>query len=306
MEESEEWNDVPGYPGYQASTLGQVRSFRRGAPRILRRGKGKSDYPTVTLFSEEGRPHCMAVHRVVLLTYRGPRPPGHEARHFPDRNKQNCRLANLSWGTRAQNDADKVFHGTVPRGDNHIFRRHPERAARGDRSPSRLHPESRPRGDAHAARRLPAYRALLIKNISGHPKTGEHNGRATITEESAREILRMGASGMRARAIGNALGIPWHRARNVLRGVTWSHVTLDGASPHKRERTGSAKGARNAKAKITEDGVRTAFRLYGSGKSYKQIAEALGLTPVTVGKILRRQLWKHVELEVGVDRPCAG
>jgi hypothetical protein len=46
-----------------------------------------------------------------------------ECRHFPDPNRRNNRLENLSWGTPAENAADKIGHGTHNRGERHPLAR---------------------------------------------------------------------------------------------------------------------------------------------------------------------------------------
>jgi hypothetical protein len=52
-----------------------------------------------------------------LEAFVGPRPDGMEARHFPDRDPQNCRLDNLTWGTAQENSNDKRAHGSIRRGE---------------------------------------------------------------------------------------------------------------------------------------------------------------------------------------------
>lgn len=52
------------------------------------------------------------VHTLVLEAFIGPRPPEMECRHFPDRERTNNHLTNLSWGTSADNSADTKTHGT--------------------------------------------------------------------------------------------------------------------------------------------------------------------------------------------------
>jgi hypothetical protein len=42
-----------------------------------------------------------------------------ECRHFPDRDRGNNRLENLSWSTHKENAADRHVHGTVLRGEHH-------------------------------------------------------------------------------------------------------------------------------------------------------------------------------------------
>lgn len=60
------------------------------------------------------------VHRLVLLAFVGPCPPGMEGRHG-DAIRGNCFLQNLCWGTRSENAFDKVSHGNMPnyQGMNH-------------------------------------------------------------------------------------------------------------------------------------------------------------------------------------------
>ena len=56
------------------------------------------------------------VHRLVLLTFVGPRPAGMVVRHFPDRNPNNNCLSNIQYGTPKENSADQLFHGTATKG----------------------------------------------------------------------------------------------------------------------------------------------------------------------------------------------
>lgn len=56
------------------------------------------------------------VHILVLTTFKGPKPIDLECRHL-DGNSANNNLNNLEWGTRAQNIADKIKHGTLPFGE---------------------------------------------------------------------------------------------------------------------------------------------------------------------------------------------
>src|SRR5690242_15383977 len=106
----ERWLPVVGFPGYEVSSHGRVRGSRdfnggfRAEPRILRGDVGRDGYVRVRL-SPGRRSHF--VHVLVLHAFRGPRPPGHQCRHFPDRTRSNNRLENLAWGTQIENEADK-------------------------------------------------------------------------------------------------------------------------------------------------------------------------------------------------------
>lgn len=59
----------------------------------------------------------VSVHRLVCEAQHGPAStPKHEAAHSCG-NSSCCNAKHLSWKTRAENEADKVVHGTAPRGE---------------------------------------------------------------------------------------------------------------------------------------------------------------------------------------------
>lgn len=107
----ERWLPVAGWPGYEVSDLGRVRSL----PRTLRDGRqaggvelkatpNGEGYLMVTL-SDGWRRRRVAVHKLVKLTFTGP-PRGRQVRHRND-DQQDNRLSNLVYGTRKQNEQDK-------------------------------------------------------------------------------------------------------------------------------------------------------------------------------------------------------
>ena len=55
------------------------------------------------------------VHHLVLIAFVSNRPRGCMARHYPDPDPTNNRLANLSWTTPLQNQKDRNEHGTGPK-----------------------------------------------------------------------------------------------------------------------------------------------------------------------------------------------
>ena len=123
FDEPERWLPVPGHEHrLEVSDQGRVRSLDRlvavGPAQRLVRGRILSQHLAGARlrywygsFSVEGRTVNFAVHRLVLLAFRGPCPPGMEACHGPGGRLDN-RLANLSWGTHVQNMADKIRDGT--------------------------------------------------------------------------------------------------------------------------------------------------------------------------------------------------
>lgn len=121
---SEIWKSVPGYPGYEASTEGRVRSLPRlgGNNRsyggiILRAAPGPRNSPYVTI--NIGRPQrTLRVHQIILLTFRGPKPSGMWCCHN-NGNKTDNRLENLRYDTPKSNMWDRALHGTDNSGERH-------------------------------------------------------------------------------------------------------------------------------------------------------------------------------------------
>lgn len=131
----ERWKPVVGFEGaYEVSDLGRVRSLDRYVPhsnrwgtissilhrgQILRLGPHAGGYKTVHLYRDGERVRATVLHIVVAEAFLGPRPtPEHEVRHL-DGDAGNCAAANLAWGTRIENEADKELHGTRTRGEQH-------------------------------------------------------------------------------------------------------------------------------------------------------------------------------------------
>lgn len=121
------WKPIPGFPGYEVSDHGRVRSFwtqrgRQGfdwfittVPERILKPSGKRGYLIVWL-RKDGKTHARTIHRVVLETFIGPCPNGMEACH-DDGFSRNCRLDNLRWDTPKNNHADKRKHCTSPHGE---------------------------------------------------------------------------------------------------------------------------------------------------------------------------------------------
>ncbi|MBS69398.1 MAG: hypothetical protein CMK98_13830 [Pseudomonas sp.] len=104
-----QWREVPGFPAYEVSDHGDVRSRKWAASRYLNPTLSHG-YPTVRL-RRDGKDHSLRVHRLVLLAFSGACPPGQEVRHL-DGDAMNNRLSNLRYGTSSENHADTVVHGS--------------------------------------------------------------------------------------------------------------------------------------------------------------------------------------------------
>lgn len=128
----EEWRDVPGFGGhYMASSLGRIRVKRREVTRLNRWGnpvtyvyRPRLLRPSVVGFYKQvhlgvdGRKHNVAVHRLVLMAFRGHCPPKMLGCHN-DGNPLNNKIENLRWDTHHGNMQDRLRHGMYARGEHH-------------------------------------------------------------------------------------------------------------------------------------------------------------------------------------------
>lgn len=120
-----EFRDIPNFPGYRAGSDGTIWScWKRGckpamtpAWRALRPKTDRWGYRHICLFASGGS-RWFTVHRLVLLAFVGPCPPGMECRHL-DGVPQNNAVSNLCWGTHVDNESDKIKAGTVSKGERH-------------------------------------------------------------------------------------------------------------------------------------------------------------------------------------------
>lgn len=126
---TERWRPVPGFEGrYEVSDLGNVQSVPRwGTPGGALKPFDRYGYPSVTL-RDGDRKETICVHRLVLCAYIGPAPAGMEAAHN-NGNRQDSRLANLRWTTKAENTADRTRHGKHRRAMDDRRKLAPEDAA---------------------------------------------------------------------------------------------------------------------------------------------------------------------------------
>lgn len=135
MEEKEEWKDIPGYPDYQISNLGRVKSlthtvyhspskkFPNGRfvtyrERILKTTLENGGYEFVVLYKNKVK-RSFRIHRLVAKLFI-PNPNNFEQVNHKDENKINNKVSNLEWCTAKYNinygtgKYRKTFNRRVP------------------------------------------------------------------------------------------------------------------------------------------------------------------------------------------------
>ena len=94
--ENEIWHPIEGFPGYEVSSIGRVRSPRRVLKQMVTKG-----YPYVSLY-RDGRHKRASVHRLVGKAFVPGFAHGLQINHL-DGVKSNNALSNLEWCTPGEN-----------------------------------------------------------------------------------------------------------------------------------------------------------------------------------------------------------
>lgn len=125
------WRPVVGFPGYEVSNRGRVRTYweriatsyewsytlSSQAVGYLRGGLDKDGYVRVTL-SKQGRIYRRGVHQLALRAFEGDHPQRNIPNHL-NNVKDDNRLDNLKWSTVAENTLHANEIGAGQRGESH-------------------------------------------------------------------------------------------------------------------------------------------------------------------------------------------
>ncbi len=114
-----EFRTLDDWPGYAVSRCGKVVCCLKriwdsgpGEWRLLKPVRMNGGYLHVDCCGGSQKKKRMAVHRLVLMSWTGPCPAGHQCRHI-NGDRHDNRLENLAWGTVRENYADQRRHGTA-------------------------------------------------------------------------------------------------------------------------------------------------------------------------------------------------
>ncbi len=117
LKESEEWRVIPGFPDYEVSNMGRLKTKRfREDGRLLCPGraprKGRSArYASTCIVDENGSTRKVCIHQIVMWAFVGAQPEGMQVAHNNGNSRDN-RLENLRYATPKENAADMILHGT--------------------------------------------------------------------------------------------------------------------------------------------------------------------------------------------------
>lgn len=136
----ERWLPVPGWEGlYEVSDRGQVKSLPRQTYSGVRGGKvlkprehrnkktGRLQHVYVVFTAPGHRQMTYSVHKLVMLTFKGPRSDGMQTRHLNGNPADNRYPENLVYGTPKENieDRDKQHRTNHQMNKTHCPQGHP-------------------------------------------------------------------------------------------------------------------------------------------------------------------------------------
>jgi len=118
---SEEWREVPGFPGYHATMNGIVIGKSRKA---MKGYKDKKGYIRVCVRRPGGKWIPVLAHRIIAITFL-PNPENKPCVNHKDGNKENNHVDNLEWCTVAENN--QHAHATGLSNMDHLEEYHERR-----------------------------------------------------------------------------------------------------------------------------------------------------------------------------------
>lgn len=96
------WKQIPDFPDYEISHLGNIRSNKFGKQHILSPRPDKDGYWRVNISNKDKIRKTKYIHTLIMETFVGPRPNGTVIDHI-NQDKQDNRVENLRYTTVQQN-----------------------------------------------------------------------------------------------------------------------------------------------------------------------------------------------------------
>ncbi len=129
----EKWRTITGFSDYEVSDHGRVRRCTAACGavvgKVLKTQRHPFGYPQLKL-CKNGKHYGFEVHRLVAISFLGPKPSKNHHVAHNDNNPENCRAENLRWATAKENNADKAKFGTMPSGEKNGMARLTEEKVR--------------------------------------------------------------------------------------------------------------------------------------------------------------------------------
>jgi hypothetical protein len=103
----EEWRKINNFPDYEVSSLGRVKSLKRGTEKVMTLKNHYKGYKYIK-FCQDGKQICKKVHRLVAEAFIPNLEEKREVDHI-NHIKDDNRVENLRWATASENQVNKDF-----------------------------------------------------------------------------------------------------------------------------------------------------------------------------------------------------
>lgn len=230
----------PRRPEYLATEDGAIIG---PSGKVLRSRPSPSNGYLIVAVMVGGRAWTVPVHVIVAESWRGPRPPGYQVAHGRGGSSDN-RPVNIRWATPGQNAADKVLHGTDPRGERNgaarltaaqVVAMREEYAARRATQAELAQRYGITRSAAalitRGQRWAHAGGPIVLDASDRRARRGEDAHRARLTADDVLAIRRAyAAGGATQEALAACYGVSRGTIAGVVTGRTWAHLPADGAA----------------------------------------------------------------------------
>jgi hypothetical protein len=112
-----QWEPIANYPAYEINKLGQIRSLRSKTKKNLKPVDNGLGYKRVSL-TKDGEAVSYYIHRLVAQTFL-PNPENKPEVNHLNGKKDDNRLENLEWSTKAENLKHAAENGFMSSGEDH-------------------------------------------------------------------------------------------------------------------------------------------------------------------------------------------
>jgi len=122
-------------------------------------------------------------------------------------------------------------------------------------------------------------------------KSGERGVNASLSNEDALSIRKEFANGSATIAeIAQAYGVHRTTAQRIVNGTIYK----DAGGPFTRGKRQSTAGARNGRARLDEDTVRSLRSYFAQGKTALSMSREMGIPESTISNAVSGKTWKHI------------
>jgi DNA-binding transcriptional regulator YiaG len=223
------------FPGYYFTDNGKIfkENYKgtKGKIKEIKQTITNKGYLRVKIIVNKKHKH-ICVHRLILIAFEGlSKNKKDECRHL-DGDKKNNKINNLKWGSRKENENDKIRHGTHNMGTNNPRSVLTESQVKEIRTSTLKHDVLAElygvsKSVISTVQTYKNYRnvmdddsSLLLERIKGR-RIGENHKRSKLSEA---DILEIRESSLTNRQLADKFKVTWENIKRIKARITWRHI----------------------------------------------------------------------------------